>query len=98
MPSSPSASPAEHQRGILRSKSYAVAYGIFDLRPAPDIGNVVEVAVGIRFVQVDGGGNAAVLHCNQGGRDAGSSAGSLRMPNLRLQSGHWDLVGMTGQS
>src|ERR1022692_2864871 len=57
-----------HQRGVLRSESYAVADGVLDLSFAAYVGYIVQVALGVGDVEVNGGGNLAVLHCDQGCR------------------------------
>jgi len=51
----------------------------------PGSGDVIEVALGIGFVHVDGGGHDTIAHGQQHGRHAGSAACALRMANEVLQ-------------
>src|SRR5437764_8937138 len=88
----------QNQRRILGTKADAVAQRMLDAGFSPNIRNIVEIAIRIRLVQVDGRGNLAVFHCNQCCCDARSAACALSMADLRLQSRHWDLVSMIAES
>src|SRR5262249_31382413 len=75
---------AQHERRVLGTERDAVAHGVFDLKRASGLGHVVEVAVGVGFLQIDGGWELVVLHCDQRGGDAGCATRALRMPDLRF--------------
>src|ERR1700690_3733924 len=87
-----------YERGVLRSESHAVTDGVLDLSFAPDVGHVVEIALGVGDVEVDGGGNLAMLHRDQGCGQAGRAAGALGMSDLRLESGHRNPARVSSQS
>src|SRR5581483_9130011 len=76
---------SQKQCRILRAERNAIAHSVFDLMPAPCVGNVVEITVGIGIIKIDGGRNLRVMHSDEGSSDSRSSAGPLRMPDLGLQ-------------
>ena len=55
---------------------------MLDLRAAADIGHVVQVALRIGDIEIDGGRNFAVFHSNQGGSEARCATSALSMSNL----------------
>ena len=57
-------------------------------------GNVVQVAVRVGFLHVDGGGHDAVAHGQQGGGHTGGAARALRVADQAFQRGARQLVGM----
>src|SRR6185437_3418584 len=67
---------------------------MFDVDLAADIRYIVQIALWIRDIEVDGWWNQSVFNGDQRGRNACRPASALGMSNLRLQSGHWDLVGV----
>src|ERR1035441_32174 len=71
--------PPQEHGGVLAAEGDAVGDGVLDVELAPDVGHVIQIAVGVRFVHVDGGREPAGPHGEQGGGDAGGGAGALRM-------------------
>ena len=55
---------------------------MLDLRAATGFGHVIQVALRISDIEIDGGRNLAVFHGNQGGSEACGTAGALSMSNL----------------
>ena len=51
----PRSGAAEHHGGVLAAESDTVGDGVFDVHFAADIGDVVEVAVLVGLIDVDGG-------------------------------------------
>src|SRR5437899_2949537 len=88
---------SQHQRRILRAERDAIADRMFDLCFPADIGHIIEVASGIRLLQVDRGRQLVVLHRDQRGCNPRGAARALRMPDLRLQGRHWNLVRMIAE-
>src|SRR5581483_1973577 len=78
----------ECQRGILRSKSHAIADCMLDVDLSAHIGDVVQIALGIGFGQVNRRGHQPMFHGNQSGGNARGAACALSMSNLRFQSRH----------
>jgi hypothetical protein len=66
--------PAQQHGGVLAAEGDAVGDGMLDVELAPDVGHVIEIAVGVGLVHIDGGRGHAVAHGQQGGGDAGGSA------------------------
>src|SRR4051794_36290870 len=71
---------------------------MFDLGATTDIGDVVEVALGIGLLEVDGGRYLSVLHGDERGSDTGSATCALRVADLGFQSRHRDVVGVVAES
>src|SRR5205085_8333867 len=80
--------PPQHQRGILRAEGDAVANGMLDILLAAAIGNIVKITFRIRFFQIDGRRDLAVLHGDDRSRDTCGATSALGVPNLRLQCRH----------
>src|SRR5438309_7100889 len=80
----------QHQRGILRSEGDAVANGMLDILLAACLGSIVKITFRIRFFQIDGRRDLAVLHGDNRRRDTRGAAGALGMANLRLEGRHWN--------
>src|SRR5215510_12267414 len=77
---------AQHQSRVFRSEAYAVADGVLDRSFTAGGGDVVQIAVRIRPVEIDGGRNLASLHCDQSSGQAGCPTRALSVTNLRLQA------------
>ena len=73
---------SQDECGIFRAKSHAVTYGVLDLSFAANVGNIVEVAFGIGNVEIDGGRNLAMFHCDQRSCQPCGAASALSMSNL----------------
>ena len=78
----------QHQRRILRPERDAVAHRVLDRSFSSDLRHIIQIAIGIRFFQIDGRRNLPVMHGNEGSCNSRSSRRALRMPNLRLQARH----------
>src|SRR5665647_1010919 len=81
----PTLHPAQKHGGVLAAEGDAVGDGMLDAELAPDVGYVIEIAVGVWLVHVNGGWDHAVAHGEQGGGNAGGAAGPLRMADHALQ-------------
>ena len=87
----------QNQGGVLRSERYAVADRMFDLCGPARFGYVVQIALRIRLLQIDGGRYLAMMHGDKRSRDAGRAACALRMSYLRLQARHRSAIGCVAQ-
>src|SRR5258707_10017903 len=85
---------AQYQGRVLRSKGNAVAHRVLYLCGPANFGNVIKVAVGIRFFQVDGGRNLVVLHGDECSGDTRGATGALRVSNLGFECRHRDFISM----
>src|SRR5690242_11714432 len=77
--------PPQHERGVIRAESDAIADGMFDLRATAGVRDIVEVAIGIGNLDVDGRWHLSVLHRDEGCGHARGTARTLRMTDLRFQ-------------
>src|SRR5712692_8003690 len=76
----------QHQRRVLRAEAHAVADGVLDLGLATDIGDVIEIALGVTSVEIDGRRDFAVLHSDQSGGESRGTTSALGVSDLRLQA------------
>src|SRR5262245_13114661 len=65
---------ADDQRAVLGSETDAVAERVRERRRPGGVRDVVEVALGIRLLQVDRRRKEPVAHAENGGRDSGRAA------------------------
>ena len=72
----------QDQGRILGPEPYAITDGMLDLSAATDVRHVIQIALRIRDIEIDGGRNFAVFHGHQCGSEAGGAAGALRVSNL----------------
>src|SRR5271170_734373 len=79
---------SQNQGRVFRSESHAIADRMLDLSFAIDVGHVIQIALGVGDVEVNGWGNLAVVHGDEGCSQAGRAAGALGVSDLRLESGH----------
>src|ERR1022692_3554165 len=79
----------QHQRRILRSKGDAIADCMFDFDAPSCFRDIIQVAVGIRLLQIDGRRNLSVMHGDQGGGNAGCAQAPWGCPicDFRLDIG-----------
>src|SRR6516164_11682161 len=89
---------SQHQGSILRPESHTVTNGVLDLSLAIDIGNIIEVALRIRSIEIDRRRHPAMLHGNHRRRNTGRAASTLGMTDLRFQSGHRNTLRMFAES
>src|ERR1044071_9535487 len=78
----------DDERAVLGAEADAVAEGDADALLARAVGGVVEVAVGVGLVEVDGGGNLIGLHRAESGGEPGRARRALRVADLRLRARH----------
>ena len=71
---------------------------MLDLSLTIDVGDVIQIALGVGDVEVNGWRNFSVLHGDEGCSQAGRAAGALGMPDLRLQSGHRNTTRVLAES
>src|SRR2546429_4932387 len=91
-PSSLIPHPFNHERAVLRAEADTVAEGDAHALFARKVRNVIEIAVGVWLVQVDGWWNQICVHGAECGGDSSSTARALRMTDLRFGRGHRDAL------
>src|SRR5580704_1333013 len=52
----------EHQRRVFRAKRNAIAHCMLDLDVSARFRYIIQIALGIQLLQVDGGGNLPMMH------------------------------------
>ena len=70
----------EGDAGVVASKAEGVGEAERQLSLDGDVGRVVQVALGVGRVEVDGGGDDAVLEGEHGGDGLGGTGRSEHMP------------------
>src|SRR5579863_9439347 len=71
---------------------------MLDLSFTIDVGHVIQIALGVRNVEVNGWGNLSVLHGDEGCSQAGRAAGALGVSDLRLESRHRNTIRVLAES
>ena len=71
-----------HQSAVLRAEANAIAKRDAHIRFAREIGNVIEVAIRIGFVEIDCGRDQIGMHRAEGCTQARRAAGPLRVSDL----------------
>src|SRR6516162_4857291 len=65
---------SQHNSSILGSESHAITNRVLDLSFATHVGNIIQVALRVGSIEIDGRRHPAVLHGNHRGRNTGRTA------------------------
>src|SRR5689334_6064838 len=84
----------DHQRAVLRTEADAVAERNPDTGFTRFIGNVVEITIRVRLVEVDRRWDLVGVHRATRGAQAGRATRALRMSDLRLGGRHGNARGL----
>ena len=80
------------QRAVFAAKGDAVADREVDGFGSRLVWDVVEIALGIGVVEIDGGVKEAGAHAEDGGGEAGGAAGALGVADHGFGGAHGDLI------
>src|SRR6185312_12065060 len=82
----------QDERRIFGSDTDAVADRMFDECFASNVTYVVKIAIRVGIFKIDRGRHLRVFHGDQRRSNAGGAARTLRVTDLRFQSGHRNLA------
>src|ERR1035437_2824973 len=86
--------PPQQQRRILTAEGDAIGHCVLNVHAAGDIRDVVQVALRVGLLNVDGRMHHAIPHGQQRSRYACRTARSLGMPDQALQRRSRELIGV----
>src|SRR5678815_3049036 len=78
----------DHNRTVLRAEADTVAERDPHARFARFIGDIVEITIRVRLIEVNRWWDLVCVHRTERCGQAGSATRTLRMPDLRLRCGH----------
>src|SRR5215510_8312800 len=84
----------DHEGAVFRAEADAVAERDIDTGFTRLVGNVVEITIRVRLVEVDCRWDLVCVHRAERSAQTGRATRALRMSDLRLRRGHRDARGV----
>jgi len=83
----------DEQAGVVAAEAEGVGHGVLDRGATGDVGDVVEVALGVGFIIVDGWGEVGACECECGDDEFDAAGGSEGVAEGAFGGGDGDFFG-----